>query len=114
MSKLGCIKATNHLRVNLLTQAYNVVQDPKFSWWVESEAADTFQTAYQLVFGISEQALAAHNYLAVSPWEASGENTAVTYPALNDLLIENKLYYWQVRIRDNHATPVNCPNPITS
>ncbi|MCH4171856.1 MAG: family 78 glycoside hydrolase catalytic domain [Lactobacillus sp.] len=100
---MDSLKQPTHLRVNLLTQAYNVVQDPKFSWWVESTANDTFQTAYQLVFGTSKQALADHNYLAVSPWETSGENTAVAYPALNDLLIENKIYYWQVRIRDNHG-----------
>ncbi len=92
-----------HLRVNLLAFAYNVKQNPRFSWWDHSQFSNSQQAAFEIVIANRLHELANQDYLYDSKWVSSANNTAVTLPAFNALLQPGHLYYWQVRVKDNQG-----------
>lgn len=92
-----------HLNVNLLSFAYNVEQSPVFSWWDHSRLSNSYQTAFQIVVSKRLHELANQTYLFNSGWVAVTNNTAVKLAQLSSLLQSGELYYWQVRIKDNHG-----------
>ncbi|MCT3400380.1 glycoside hydrolase family 78 protein [Lentilactobacillus hilgardii] len=92
-----------HLNVNLLSFAYNVEQSPVFSWWDHSRLSNSYQTAFQIVVSKRLHELANQTYLFNSGWVAVTNNTAVKLAQLSSLLQAGELYYWQVRIKDNHG-----------
>lgn len=100
-----------HLNVNLLSFAYNVEKSPAFSWWDHSRLEDSQQTAFQIVISRRLHELANQTYLFDSGWVTSAENTAVKLPKFSSVLQPGELYYWQVRIKDNHGNVSDYSEP---
>lgn len=92
-----------HLNVNLLDFSYNVRKHPRFSWWDHSSRTGSTQTAFEIVISKRLHELANKDYLFDSKWVASSENSSVVLPQLAQILEPGKLYYWQVRIKDNFS-----------
>lgn len=100
-----------HLNVNLLGFAYNVRQKPRFSWWDHSTRTGSFQTHFEVVVSRRLHELANKDYLFDSKWIESNQNSAVLIPELAHFLEAGKLYYWQVRIKDNFGRTSDFSQP---
>lgn len=78
------------------------VQQPRFSWELQSTANDVMQTAWQIRVAASEKDLIrAKNLLWDSGKMASDQSNQIVYqgPALSS----KSRYFWQVRTWDNHG-----------
>lgn len=75
---------------------------PKFSWQVNATEANTLQRAYQILVASSAEKIAAGEG---DVWDSgrvrSDNNSAVPYGG--NALQPNKVYYWSVRVWDNHG-----------
>ncbi|WP_214463663.1 family 78 glycoside hydrolase catalytic domain [Levilactobacillus brevis] len=112
MTSLEKTICPTHLRVNLLGFAYNVTKIPRFSWWDISQIADSWQTAYQIVVGNRLNDMANTHYVFDSGWKLSKNNSAVQVSGLSEYLVPGELYYWQVRIKDNHDNISDFSQPM--
>lgn len=89
------------LRINLLSQPFGVDKnDLRFSWVMNDPDSNEKQTAYRITVAETAAALAAGEFVHDSGWVDSAESTAIRQPALFAKLDDNKLYYWQVSLRD--------------
>lgn len=101
-SKLEKLVGPTHLRVDLLDFAYEVTNEPHFSWWDHAYAEQSFQQAFQIVLVKRLHDIANQNYFYDSGWVDSANNTSVVLPELKARLADGELYYWQVRVKDNY------------
>lgn len=86
------------LKVEMLEQAYGLgTKNPAFSWVVNDADRDEVQTAYRIVVS-SRSKLAGDVY--DTGWVNDNENSYVHIDALETLLSDNELYYWQVQTKD--------------
>ncbi|WP_283680285.1 family 78 glycoside hydrolase catalytic domain [Lentilactobacillus sp. Marseille-Q4993] len=93
----------SHLKVNLVSFAYDTDGDASFSWWNHSSENNSTQQAYQIRIGNRAVDLLNDNVLFATEWIESSDNNGVKLPELAGFLQANELYYWQVRIKDNHG-----------
>lgn len=100
-----------HLNVNLLGFAYNVRKHPRFSWWDHSNRTGSVQTDFEVVVSRRLHELVDKDYLFDSKWVTSNQNSAVLIPELSRSLEPGKLYYWQVRIKDNFGRTSDFSQP---
>ncbi|WP_279403824.1 hypothetical protein [Secundilactobacillus kimchicus] len=110
-SKVSGLLAPSHLRVNLLAFAYNVDESATFSWWDHSQDNDCYQVEYQIVISKRAVQLLNHDYQIDTGWVQSSKNSAVMIPQLEGHLVENEVYYWQVRIKDNFGNVSDYSQP---
>jgi len=77
------------------------VRKPRMSWELTSEDKGVMQTSYEIRVGGSEADLAKGKLIWSSGKQASDQSIQVEYagPALES----RKVYYWQVRVGDNHG-----------
>jgi alpha-L-rhamnosidase len=77
------------------------VPKPRLSWQLTSTEKNVMQTSYEVRVAESEAALAKRKTTWTSGKQMSGESTHVEYagPALQS----GHIYYWQVRVGDNHG-----------
>ncbi len=92
-----------HLMVNLLKEPYSVTKIPKFSWWDRNTNSDSYQKNFEIVVTKRFHKMINSNYLYDSYWVESSNNTSVALPGLRNFLEPGELYYWRVRIKDNHG-----------
>jgi alpha-L-rhamnosidase len=76
------------------------VKKPRLSWELVSAERGVLQTSYEIRVAVSEADLAKGNVIWDSGKQASDESIQVEYggPALES----RRIYYWQVRVADNH------------
>lgn len=103
MESVSSLKVPTHLRVNLLEFAYNCDRNMTFSWWDNSQQNSANQVAFQIVLAERLHQLADKRYDFDSNWVESSQNTAVRVTGLEKILQPGKLYYWQVRVKDNYG-----------
>jgi len=77
------------------------VRKPRLSWELASEGRGVLQTSYEVRVAGSEAELARGKVMWESGKQASDQSIQIEYegPALES----RKIYYWQVRARDNHG-----------
>jgi alpha-L-rhamnosidase len=77
------------------------VKKPRLSWQLSSTEKNVLQTSYEVRVGESEAALAKGKTMWASGKQASDESAHVEYggPPLES----GHIYYWQVRVGDNHG-----------
>lgn len=86
------------LSVNLMKAPFGIRrQAPAFSWILREGEG---QSAYRLVVAESSSAAEAGIYLYDAGWVISAQSTAVIPDRLAPLLADNRLYYWQVAVRN--------------
>ncbi|KRM06295.1 hypothetical protein FC89_GL001167 [Liquorilactobacillus ghanensis DSM 18630] len=100
-TKICSLQTPDHLKVNLISFAYNITSNPRFSWWNHSQNNGSYQTAFQIVISHRLRDIKNQTYLFDSNWIYSTNNTSIVLNNLNDKLIPGELYYWKVRIKDN-------------
>jgi len=103
---VGSVRAQTPLEVTKLRCEYKVdplgidVPKPRLSWQLRSSEKSVLQTSYELRVAESEAVLAKGKLLWTSGKQMSGESTHVEYAG--PLLQSGHIYYWQVRVSDNH------------
>jgi alpha-L-rhamnosidase len=77
------------------------VREPRLSWQLVSTEKNVLQTSYEVRVSESEAALAEGKTIWTSGKQNSDQSTHVEYggPALES----GSIYYWQVRVGDNHG-----------
>ncbi len=77
------------------------VAKPRFSWELSSTEKGILQTSYELRVGASEAELTKGKVIWESGKQSSDASTQVEYagPALGT----ERIYYWDVRVADNHG-----------
>ena len=93
VKKLRCEYKTDPLGID--------VAKPRLSWQLRSNEKGVLQTSYEVRVSDSEAALAKGKTIWTSGKQMSDESTHVEYagPALQS----GHIYYWQVRVGDNHG-----------
>ena len=99
--------AQNALEVKKLRCEYKIdplgidVRKPRLSWQLASSEKNVLQTSYEIRVAESEAALAKGKTLWTSGTQNSDESAHLEYggPALQS----GHIYYWQVRVADNHG-----------
>jgi len=94
VTDLTCEYQTNPLGLDVAT--------PRVSWKLSSGTRNTLQTAYELRVGNDSEALErGQNIIWQSGKVTSAQSVLVSYkgPALKS----RQIYYWQVRVWDNHG-----------
>ena len=78
------------------------VKEPRFSWKIGSVQRNTFQTAYQVMVADDPASLASGKGTA---WDSKKVNaaTSIQVKYAGKPLASAKVYYWKVRIWDNHG-----------
>lgn len=105
MSSLEVKAATNTaplqpdgLRTELLREAYGIdTKNPSFSWVVHDNDSNETQSAYRIV--VSDSSTLKQDVYDTG-WVASSESSYVHVDALESILKDNELYYWQVQTKD--------------
>ncbi len=93
------------LRINLLKKPWGVPsEDLRFSWTLESTQKNVQQIAYRICLYENRQAYREGKTLCDSGWTESRQSTGVSVPGLSDVLIPDRLYYWQVFVRIDGAS----------
>src|SRR5271165_6358704 len=77
------------------------VQRPRLSWQLESTERNVLQTSYEVRVGQSEQELGEGKVVWTSGKVESEDSIQVEYGGA--ALESGRIYYWQVRVWDNHA-----------
>lgn len=96
--------APDHLRVNLLSNAYGIEKNtPTFSWVMHSNDVGDIQTGYRIVIATRLEDMQEQNYLLDTGWTATDESSNITIAGLDTLLEDNELYYWAVRLRNKNG-----------
>lgn len=104
---IGQVKATstapsaNNLRVNLLSEAYGINQKakPTFSWAMTDQAKNSSQKAYQIQ--INKGTATKHKVINTG-WVYTSDSSNINVKGI-DKLANNQLYYWRVKVKDNHG-----------
>ncbi|MCO7124719.1 glycoside hydrolase family 78 protein [Sporolactobacillus shoreicorticis] len=90
------------LKLNLLSNALGVSKKGmRFSWAVRDSKSNVYQTAYQLLIFKRAADFKEGPHVFDSGWVYSSKNTAVTIKDRANVLEDNELYYWTVRIKNN-------------
>ena len=88
-----------NLKINLMDEPFGVpADDIRFSWSMDS---GTKQAAYRIVIGKTAQDMQSRQYVYDSSWVSSDKSAGVK---LGKSLEHNRLYYWQVQVRDVNGT----------
>ncbi|HTQ60931.1 MAG TPA: glycoside hydrolase family 78 protein [Candidatus Solibacter sp.] len=77
------------------------VKKPRLSWELESAERGTTQTSYEVRVAASEKELAKGKLIWDSGKQESDASIQVEYGGL--ALESERIYYWQVRVEDNHG-----------
>ncbi|MES2456802.1 MAG: family 78 glycoside hydrolase catalytic domain [Bacteroidota bacterium] len=74
---------------------------PRMSWKISSTLKNTLQTSYEIRVGTDKSALTSGKHVFWKGAKNTDQSVLITYdgPALSS----KTLYYWQVRIKDNHG-----------
>src|SRR5438309_6248799 len=107
LASAGAGRAQTPLAVKNLRCEYKVdpagidVRKPRLSWQLESSERGVMQTSYEVRVAGSEEQLAKGKPIWESGKQTSNASIQVEYggPALES----GKVYYWQVRVADNHG-----------
>jgi len=93
VKKLRCEYKTDPMGID--------VRKPRLSWQLSSSEKNVLQTSYEVRVAESEAALLKGKTIWASVKQMSDESTHVEYggPALES----GHIYYWQVRVADNHG-----------
>ncbi|MCI1858812.1 MAG: glycoside hydrolase family 78 protein [Sporolactobacillus sp.] len=113
----NALQAPYRLKVNLLDPAWGVDKnDLRFSWANRGSAQHGIQSAYQLRMVKRRNDIATKNDVYDSGWVTAARNAAVSPARLGNVLQDNELYYWQVRIKsaDGTVSPFSEPMPLVT
>ncbi len=94
--------AVKNLRCEYKTDPMGIdVRKPRLSWELVSAERGALQTSYEIRVAASEAGLAKEKTIWESGKQTSDASNQVEYrgPALES----RKIYYWQVRVADNHG-----------
>lgn len=99
------------LRCEYLTNPIGVdIERPRFSWIIESEGREIQQSQYQIKLAYSPQELSGGQGLVWnSGWVDSCQSLNVDYTGSD--LSSRTVYYWKVRIRDQHGNQSGWSDP---
>lgn len=100
------------LKVEMLEYAYGInTKNPSFSWVVNDSDKNEIQSAYRIVVS-STSALAGDVH--DTGWVDSSESSYVHADALEGILADNELYYWQVQTKDKDGaeSPLSDARPF--
>jgi alpha-L-rhamnosidase len=77
------------------------VPKPRFSWQLQSSEKGVVQTSYEIRVAISESALARGK----ATWDSGVQNSdaSIQVEYAGPPLETARMYYWQVRVADNHS-----------
>lgn len=104
--RASCPQQGTALQVKKLRCEYKVdpigidVKKPRLSWELESADKNVTQTSYELRLAGSEAALAKGKTIWESGKQMSDASNGVEYTGP---VASGKVYYWQVRVGDNHG-----------
>lgn len=91
----------DHLTVNLITFAYGIDRNARFSWWNHADRPGLLQKAYRILITRPDQQADDTNCVLDTGWINSKQNTAVMIDNLDQALTNGSLYHWQVQIKDD-------------
>jgi alpha-L-rhamnosidase len=92
----------NKLRCEYKTEPMGIdVRKPRLSWQLRSSEKNVLQTSYEVRVGESEELLVQGKAIWTSGQQVSDESTHVEYGG--PTLESGHIYYWQVRVADNHG-----------
>ncbi|MBS5387755.1 MAG: family 78 glycoside hydrolase catalytic domain [Clostridiales bacterium] len=100
------------IKVEMLEYAYGInTKNPAFSWVVHDEDKNEIQTAYRIVVSSTS---ALEGDVLDTDWVESSESSYVHADALEGLLEDNELYYWQVQTKDKDGaeSPLSDARPF--
>lgn len=87
------------LKVELMENPYGIdTENPAFSWYMDE--CGGYQKKYEIVLANTKKKLDSNNFLIDTGWIESNENTYVKIKQIEDVLSDNSVYYWKVRIMD--------------
>lgn len=93
--------AASGLKVELMEDPYGIdTKNPAFSWYMNREERGSYQKKYHIVVADTLKNMEKGKYLLDTGWCESSENSYVKIHALQNILKDNSLYYWKVRMMD--------------
>lgn len=97
------------LKTELLKEAFCInTKNPSFSWVLNNSNTDDVQTAYRVFISkTNEIKRDVHD----TGWIESNESSFVHVPELQNKLIDNQLYYWQVQTKNKEGIESEISNP---
>ena len=93
VKKLRCEYKSNPMGID--------VAKPRFSWELESTEKNTLQTGYEVQVSLSEKELAKEKVIWESGEVKSDASVGVEYGGAP--LVSGRIYYWHVKVWDNHG-----------
>lgn len=117
LEQRGNLHAPFQLKINLLREAYGVSKyNMRFFWANIDSGVNCYQTAYRIFIVKRLDDFKKASYIFDSDWIASGKNTSVTIKGLENILEDNELYYWTVRVKSNtgEISPPAVPAPFST
>ena len=122
--------APTGLKAELLEEAFGLnTKNPAFSWVMNDVDENERQTAYRIVVGTTLNNMSAKIYVKDTGWVKSDESSYVkttgwvksdesshVKAAADDYLEDNRLYYWQVQVKDKDGleSPLSEPKAMTT
>lgn len=92
---------TSQPKINLMRHPYGIDQkaNPAFSWAMTDSTKNSQQTAYEIKI---TKGTPTSSPVIDSGWVSSNESSDIHLQNISKLA-DNQLYYWQVKVKDNHG-----------
>lgn len=88
------------LKVELMECPYGIdTKSPAFSWYMNEDGG--YQKKYEFILSSTKRAMNNEEYLIDTGWVTSKENTYVKIDNIENVLSDNSVYYWKVRVMDS-------------
>lgn len=100
------------MKVELLSKPYGINSDsPAFSWYVGRNGEVCNQEAYQILLAKTYRQAEKGEYILDTGWQESKNNTYVKIKNIEQVLSDNDIFWWKVRVKDEEGNISNYSEP---